>query len=202
MRVALVAPILLVFAARAGIAHAEDTFGLAVAIASVDGAPVQSDAWVDAQIAEANRLYVPLGIRLRWSMQKPLAARFSALESRRDRDALAPETEPRVISVFVVSSLRDVDDPSLHRMGVTWRPSPGSTYIILAATARPTVLAHELGHYFGNGHSTVVNNLMSYARSDGDVFLDAKQAAIVKWTAQDLVRRGVLVPLPVSRVLP
>ena len=183
-------------------ARADDTFGIAVAVAAVDGKPVRDDPWIEEQIAEANRLYSPLGVRLRWTIQKPLAARFAALESRRDRDALSTEVEPRSISVFVVTSLRDVDDPALHRMGVTWRPEPATTYVIVAASARPTVLAHELGHYFGNGHSAVVNNLMSYSRADGDVFLDAKQAATVRWTAQELLRRGVLAPLPPPRIFP
>ena len=113
-------------------ALAEDTFGLSVAVATADGKPVRDDPWIEAQIADANRIYVPLGVRLRWALQKPLAARFAALESRRDRDALAPEVEPKMISVFVVTSLRDVDDPSLYRMGVTWRPERDS------ATSRRT----------------------------------------------------------------
>jgi hypothetical protein len=41
---------------------------------------------------------------------------------------------------------------------------------IVLATARPTVLAHESGILAGNPHSTVVDNVMSWAaRSDGSV---------------------------------
>jgi hypothetical protein len=199
-------PLALLFSA-AGLAwvapsRGDEPFGVAIAVATVDGKPVQDDAWVEAQIADANRLFAPLGAGVRWTLHKPLSPRFAALETRADRDALASLVEPRVINVFVVASLRDVDDPSLRRMGVTWRPRPQTTYIIVAASARPTVLAHELGHYFGNGHSTVVNNLMSYSRAGGEVFLDAQQSAVVRWTAQDLARRGVLDRAPPLRLFP
>jgi hypothetical protein len=82
-----------------------------------------------------------------------------------------------------VESLRDVDEPDRYRMGVCWRRGDGKPYVIVSATARPTVLAHELGHFFGNGHSSVPNNVMSYIRTDAEVFFDAKQIAIVRSTA-------------------
>jgi hypothetical protein len=182
--------------------RADETFGLAVHVADVSGTSVRDDTWIRAQIADAEKLYSPLGVHVRWALQGTLDSRFARLETRRDRDALAAVLEPGVINVMVVESLRDVDDPSLFRMGVCWRPRPDVTYVIVAASARPTVLAHELGHYFGNGHSTVVNNVMSYTRTDGDVFLSPAQAATVQWTARDLVRRGLLSPLPAPRFWP
>jgi hypothetical protein len=190
------------FALAAGPARADDTFGLAVHVAETGGAPVQDEAWIREQIAGAEKLYAPLGVHFRWAEQHALAPRFAALETREDRNALATEIRPKLIDVMVVRSLRDVDEPDRYRMGVCWRPRPDVTYVILASTARPTVLAHELGHYFGNGHSTVVNNIMSYSRSDGDVFLSPAQVATVKATAQVLVARGLIVPLPPPRIFP
>lgn len=198
-RVVLVAASVLLAPA---LARADDTFGLALHVAPDAGKPVRDEAWIRDQIANAEKLYTPLGVRFRWVTEDALSDRFAALETRADRDALASVLEPRVVNVMVVRSLRDVDDPALLRMGVCWRPKADTTYIILASTARPTVLAHELGHYFGNQHSTVVNNIMSYLRADGDVFFDAKQSATVKWTARDLVGRGLLSPLPPSRFWP
>lgn len=186
----------------AGPARADETFGLAVHVVDVDGAPVRDDAWVRAQIADAEKLYAPLGIHFRWAEQHTLAPRFAALETRDDRNALASEIRPKLIDVMVVTSLRDVDEPDKYRMGVCWRPRPDVTYIIVASSARPTVLAHELGHYFGNGHSSVVNNIMSYSRTDGDVFLSPAQITVVKSTAQSLVARGLIAPLPPPRIFP
>jgi hypothetical protein len=152
---------------------------LSLAIAEEDGSPVRDTAWVDAQIAEAARLYEPLGIPLRKASSRPLGERFARIETRADRDALATALEARRINVMIVASLRDVDDPSLYRMGVHWRhrATPGKHYVIVAASARATTLAHEIGHYFGLGHSDVPDNVMSYDRTGGPVFFDDAQAA-------------------------
>ncbi len=70
-----------------------------------------------------------------------------------------------VINWFAVQSLRDVDDPSRMRSGVHWRPAtrPGAHLVIVSARADSDVLAHELGHFFGNRrHPDVPGNIMSY----------------------------------------
>jgi hypothetical protein len=174
------------------------TLQLAFAVASDGGAPVRDDAWIDAQVAEAERLFGGLGVHLRKTAQRPLAERFAHLETRRDRDALAAETSRGVINVMLVGSLRDVDDPSRHRMGVHWRPAatPAKHYVIVSASAMPSVLAHELGHYFGNPHSAVPDNLMSYNRSGDQVFLDDAQARTIRSFARLYVRIGELAPAP------
>src|SRR5690606_10281460 len=84
------------------------------------------------------------------------------------------------IDWFVVSSLRDVDDPSRYRQGVHWRPRgvgapDGAHFVITSSIAGPTVLAHELGHYFGNGHTDVPGNITSYERGEGPPFFDGDQ---------------------------
>jgi hypothetical protein len=188
------------------IARADDApvFGLAVTVAEVDKKPVQTEEWIAAQVAAAEGLFGPIGVHVRWALAKPMEARFAVMDSRADRDALDSELEGRLINVLVVGRLRDVDDPSRDRMGVCWqnRRDPHKRYIVLSATARPTVLAHELGHFFGNPHSTVVDNVMSYSRSDGDVFFDDAQKSIIRAYAARYLRSGDLAAVPLVRWWP
>jgi hypothetical protein len=159
---------------------------LSIAVAADGGQSVRDDAWIDAQIAEAERLFGPLGIHLRKAAQRPLADRFARLETRADRDALDAVRVKGVLNVFVVASLRDVDDTRLYRMGVHWRngKTPAHRYVIVSADARPSTLAHEIGHYLGLPHTTVVDNLMSYTRTGAEVFLDARQAKVTRTFAR------------------
>jgi hypothetical protein len=168
-----------------------------------DGAPqpVRDRAWVDAQLAQAERLFGVHGVRFEARAVRPLDARFARLETKDDRDALASELAPGVVNVFVVASLRDVDDPTLLRMGVHWRKRKALSkhYVIVSSTAMPTTLAHELGHFFGNGHSQVVNNVMSYQRTDDSaVFFDELQARKIRSFARIYLRTRELVPAPAA----
>jgi len=170
-------------------ARAEATFGLSFAVAKdASGERVVDDAWVEAQIADANRFFEPLGTRFRWVTERWLTEPHGELHTRADRDALTPLTETNTIDVFVVRQLEDVDEPGRYRMGVCWTGLGGKRFIVVARTARPTVLAHELGHFFGNRqHSEVMNNLMSYSRDGGSVFLDEAQSSTIKrWTSSFL----------------
>lgn len=155
------------------------------------------DAWLDAQVAAAEALFGPHGVHFVKAAARPLAGRFARLETRADRDALSKELAKGVVNVFVVASLRDVDDPSRLRMGVHWRPKGDERkhYVIVAASAQPTTLAHELGHFFGNGHSKVRDNLMSYDRSGAEVFLDADQVRRIQSFARIYVRSRELLPV-------
>ena len=111
------------------------------------------------------------------------------------RDRFAPLVTSHEIQVFVVRSLRDDAQVGLYRRGVTWdsRTSPSRRFIIVVAGAPESVLAHELGHFFGvHVHSTVKNNLMSYDRDGGPVFLDPAQEATIKSTATALRTSGAL----------
>jgi hypothetical protein len=162
-------------------------FPLSIAVAEeAAGTPVRDDAWIDAQIAEAVRLFEPAGVALRKVGSRALAPRISRLETRADRDARAAAIEPRRINVMVVSSLRDVDDPGRFRMGVHWRnrATPERRCVIVAANARPTVLAHELGHFFGLGHSGVDDNVMSYTRTGAPVSFDPAQIEKIRSAAR------------------
>lgn len=194
--------LVLAFAGEAG-AEEAPIFGLAIAIARDEkGERVVDDAWVQRQIDDANGFFAPLGARFRWTMEKPLAEPHGELHTRADRNALTPLTEANAIDVFVVRALEDVDEPGRYRMGVCWTGRGGKRFIVLARTARPTVLAHELGHFFGNRqHSTVVNNLMSYTRDGGTVFLDARQIATIQRSTRSFLETGRLVDVGPPRRL-
>ena len=60
---------------------------------------------------------------------------------------------------------------------------------------RETVI-HELGHYFGNPHSQVIDNVMSYERSGAAVFFDADQGRRIAARARAYVKSGELLPVP------
>jgi len=169
---------------------------LSIAVASVDGKAVRDDAWIDAQLTEVERLFGPIGVSVRKAKSRPLDQRFARLETRADRDALAAELERGVVNVFIVASLRDVDEPDRYRMGVHWhkRSDTKKHYVIVSASAMPSTLAHELGHFFGNGHSKVVNNLMSYERTGDAVFIDERQAATIRAFARNYLRAKELLP--------
>ncbi|MBL8743907.1 MAG: hypothetical protein JNK04_22515 [Myxococcales bacterium] len=149
--------------------------------------PVVTRAWIDDQLENANSIFGEHDIRFREAKEMTtLDETHALLEDRGDRDALAAELRAGVINVFFVESLRDVDDPKLHRMGVMWRNLRDlkKKYVIVAASARETTMAHEIGHYLGNDHSYVKNNLMSYQRDGGKVTLNAEQAARSRRTAE------------------
>lgn len=164
--------------------------------------PVRFGAAVDvpqelslAQRAEAERLYPML--RFQWpASDDKVDEKFRALDTRGDRDELRKLLVPKMVNVFFVESLRDVDDRALYRRGVHWRPAPNPSvrYIIVIRDAPPSVLAHELGHYFGLPHVATKNNLMSYDRDGGEVFLNEAQRSTVASTARGLIARTELKP--------
>ena len=64
------------------------------------------------------------------------------------------------------------------------------------------VLAHELGHFFGNGHSDVPDNLMSYSRTGGRVFLDETQIDRIHMFSMRFLAAGRLADVGPPRFLP
>ena len=169
---------------------------LSIAVATTDGAPAQTDAWIDDQIQQAQRLYNGFGIYFRKAEVRPLDGRFAALETRADRDALAGQLKKGFLNVFIVTSLRNIDDPKLYRMGVHWAPNGDlkRQYCIVASSARRTTMAHEIGHYFTLQHTQVPDNLMSYSRTGADVFMSAVQKVNVVKSAKSYIARKELIP--------
>lgn len=175
---------------------------LRIAVAQEKGKAVVTEAWLDRQVAEARRLMEPHGVLVARWQRATLAEEHARLETADDRDALHAFIEPRVINVLVVATLRDIDDPKRYRMGVRWRLRRDlrKDYVIVSARAIPTVLCHELGHYFGNGHSGVVNNIMSYRRDDPDkVAFDRHQGAKMRAVARRLLRTKKIASLEALR---
>ncbi|HMI89587.1 MAG TPA: hypothetical protein VK550_36185 [Polyangiaceae bacterium] len=168
---------------------------VAVGAVNVDGERVVDDAWVDAQWAAVDRLYADIGIRFERRWAEPLPATSARLETKDDRDALGAYFVDGVINVFFVKALLDIDEIGRIRMGVCWRTPSRKRFVAVASNAKPTVLAHELGHFLGNGHSKVVDNVMSYDRTGRPVFFDATQKKTMRTTALQLLRDGVVKPV-------
>ena len=173
------------------------TFSLRMSIVVDDaGKPIADPAWLAAEIDAAEGLFEPFGVRFAKVDGALLDASLAHVETRADRNAFASHVASHDIDVFVVDSLRDVDDPAQVRRGVHWHAPSGTHYLILVATAPKTVLAHELGHYFGNPHSQVVDNVMSYERTGAPVFFDADQGKRIAARARAYVKSGELLPVP------
>jgi hypothetical protein len=187
---ALALLLVLVLVPAPGEAGGRPAFPLVVSVAEEEGKPVAEEAWIAAQVESANRLLGPCGATFERQKAGAVPARFTKLETRADRDALGAFVKrgAATVHVFIVGSLRDVDEPENFRLGVHWRSRryPGRRYVILTGDARPTTLAHELGHYFGNGHTAIPDNLMSYERTGGEVSLARRQCRVVAREARRL----------------
>jgi hypothetical protein len=143
-------------------------FGLRLHVVDREGGTVASAAWIANQVALANQHFASVDIAFEASGVDALPASAAHVVTRRDRDALANGKDRLgggVIHVYVVGALDDVDVPGEARNGVAWRrPKDSRKYIIIAATALPLTLAHELGHVFGLPHSTYVESIMNKTR--------------------------------------
>ena len=157
-----------------------------------DHGAVVSDAFLADRLARANTIYAPYAVAFAALARDALPARHAALETRADRDALAPGMIAGAINCFVVRSLRDVDDPTQMRRGVHWH-APAAHFVILSSIAGPNVLAHELGHFLGNpAHSETAGNLMSYLPGPGLPVLDAPQLRKMQRAIRGYFARGEL----------
>jgi len=166
-------------------------------VAERAGEAVAPGSFLAEQLAAANEVYGPLGIELVDTAHVPLEAAHAELVTRSDRDALARQVRKGAIHCFVVARLMDVDEPGRERRGVHWHPPrPGQSFLIVSKISMRYVLAHELGHLFGNPkHSDVPGNLMSYTRTELPPFLDRAQVRRVQRTLALLLKEGTLVPL-------
>jgi len=160
-------------------------------VAQEAGAPIADSAWLAERAGWANRIFAPAGVSFRVTRTDDLAAGHERIVSRRDRHALGPLLAPHVINVFVVASLADVDVEGRALRGVHWRSRlvPGSHFVILSRIAGRTVLAHELGHFYGNPHSQTPGNIMSYDRGGVEQpFFDAAQIRRIRRFARRFAR--------------
>ncbi len=171
-------------------------FGLRIEVAREGESPVVSPAWLEAQVREANRLFAPAGVAFDQLEEAALPEAHRVMTTRRDRHRLAPRVGDDLVHVFVVASLANVDEPGFIQ-GVHWRSRLTGTYrhyVILSRIAGGSVLGHELGHFFGNPHSDVPGNIMSYARGNGPPAFDRAQLRRIRRFRDRFVRSGELVP--------
>jgi hypothetical protein len=175
---------------------------LIVHVAQREGEAVAPASFISEQLAAANSIYQPLGIDLVDIERVPLGAEHAEMLTRSDRDALARHVKKGAVHVFIVAKLMDVDEPGRERRGVHWhpRPSPRDSYLIVSQISGRYVLAHELGHMFGNPeHSDVPGNLMCYQRAEGTPFLDQAQIRRVRRALAALLKEGRIVALPPAK---
>ena len=177
------------------------TLPIVVHVAELDGKPVASEEFIAERIERANQIFAPYRVAFQIMGRKPLAAAHARLETRADRDKLGAHVGKGVIDLFVVESLRDVDEPGRMRRGVHWHSTshPRAHFVILSTLGGPDVLAHELGHYLGNpSHSDTPGNLMSYERGERPPFLDEAQIARLERALRRYLASRELRPVPVS----
>ncbi len=187
----LLSLILLSYAAQA---KPPKIFPIVFHLSQESGASVVEEAWLDAEIKHANALFKPHGVQFERS-SLTLSKGPSVLKDRRDRNRLGRLLLPSVINCFVVATLMDIHTPGVERMGVHWRVSQNRTrhMVIIAAHSRATVLAHELGHFFGNHkHSKTPGNIMSYQREGYLPFFDKHQGRVIRAHARRFLRTGEL----------
>lgn len=180
----------------AGSACAQVAVPVLLHMAREQGQDVASEEFVQAQLETANTIYRPLGLELVIAGRRTIS--HARMRTREDRDALNAYRADGVVNWFVVAELMDVDEPGRVRRGVHWhvRDAPSERFVIVSAIAGPRVLAHELGHYFGNPrHSEVPGNLMCYTQTDELPTLDSVQQANVMRSLRTLRARGELLPL-------
>ncbi len=159
--------------------------------AAADRGFVATPEWIAAQVAGANRHFAALDVGFQLAGVDTLPASFDHVESRGQRDALAAQKlGGKVIHVFVVGQLDDVDEEGAIAYGVTWhRRNDDRKYVIVSAAALERTLAHELGHFFGLPHSTYAISIMNKSdRSDPPIeqrtFADEEIAAMRPKLAQ------------------
>jgi hypothetical protein len=138
---------------------------LVVRVARCQGKLVRDTSWVNAHLLAASKLFGEQRVQLAPSITTFRPSGCSLLE-RTERHSLARFAEDGVVNVLVVERVRDLDLPSYDLMGVHWRGPKAGAYagrrwIYLTARARPPVLAHELGHFFGLTHDRKGGNLMT-----------------------------------------
>ncbi|HJK91396.1 MAG TPA: hypothetical protein RMH26_11750, partial [Polyangiaceae bacterium LLY-WYZ-15_(1-7)] len=150
------------------------------------------------QVRRANELFAPAGVAFVEDGVEPLPEAHTTLLSRLDRHLLAPLVEDERIHAFVVQALANVDVEGDFIRGVHWRSRRSGTYrhyVILSRIAGEYVLAHELGHFFGNPHSSTPGNIMSYEGAPGPPFFDEAQRRRIRRHRRRFLESGELVPV-------
>lgn len=179
---------------------ATQVFPIHLHLVNTEDGAVVSDDWIEAQVANANRVFSDAGVRFAIHEKSDLDPRHADLVTRRDRHRLGAYLGGNAVHWFVVRSLADVDEPGRIRRGVHWRPrgfGAGKHFVVVSSIAGPEVLAHELGHFFGNRihPRDAVGNIMSYEKGPGLGAFDEAQITRVQRSAQRFLETGELISL-------
>ena len=129
-------------------------------------------------MATANRAFADAGIAFYVAERRELPDSYRTLDNIPERRRLKRRLVPNTINVFLVDSILDPNPSRATQRAAAWQGrTPGGklsgahveahgrvpdTYILLSLAGQRTSLAHELGHFFGAGHSRAPGNLMSY----------------------------------------
>jgi hypothetical protein len=144
--------------------------------------------WLDAQVASANRYFAAFDVQFVVHERVPLEASHAVIETTRELASLDPLVDRAQIDVFVVASLV-VDRPDGGIIGICpGRAGHGGRFVAVAVEEDPSVLAHELGHYFGLDHSTTRGNLMFAYVTSPPYVLDATQGTVITQLATQFER--------------
>src|SRR6185503_5969476 len=111
-------------------------------VAGDDHGLVATAEWVAKQLAGANRHFARLDVGFTLASVDALPASAMHIETKADRNALAENRlGGKVIHVFVVGQLDDVENEGIA-YGVTWkRPNDSRRYLIISVQALERTLA-------------------------------------------------------------
>ncbi|MEE9381792.1 MAG: hypothetical protein V3V08_00055 [Nannocystaceae bacterium] len=139
-------------------------FGLAVHVVPETGRSMDWSAWLRAQVKTANQHFAAIEVGFEVTGVEPLSATYAHTLSRSQRDEIGRgHTHVGSVPLFLVARLGDVDHPGRQIRGVHWRrrQKVSERWLIMSEIAQPTVLAHELGHFFDLPHSTHSISIMN-----------------------------------------
>ncbi|WP_157068570.1 hypothetical protein [Sandaracinus amylolyticus] len=163
------------------------TFALRVHVppSSVD------DAFVDARVAIANALFAPARVQFAVDARVVLQPSRAIVRSALDVVQLAEIVDATRIDVIVVRDLRIREGDGTVGFCVP-RVGRIDPFVLITEHAGEETLAHELGHYFGNGHSSTPGNVMwpYVGRGIGAQFFDGSQIAIIDARARRFAADG------------